>query len=101
VRFEYRIRELAAGRMMLERVVDPVVRVHAVLRGEYAVLHRTLLAALRDDQVCRRLLTVPGIGAVVAMTTGGFSPALVKNKSRPPPAAMRLRASQSSLSVGQ
>jgi transposase len=48
--------------------VEPVLRVHAVLRGEYAVLHRTLLAAVRDDQVCRRLMTVPGVGAVVAMT---------------------------------
>lgn len=68
LRFESRIRELAAGQAMLERVVEPVLRVHAVLRGEYAVLHRTLLAAVRDDQVCRRLMTVPGVGAVVAMT---------------------------------
>jgi transposase len=68
LRFESRIRELAAGQPMLERVVEPVLRVHAVLRGEYAVLHRTLLAAVRDDQVCRRLMTVPGVGAVVAMT---------------------------------
>ena len=68
LRFESRIRELAAGQAMLERVVEPVLRVHAGLRGEYAVLHRTLLAAVRDDQVCRRLMTVPGVGAVVAMT---------------------------------
>ena len=27
LRFEYRIRELAAGQVMLERVVDPVLRV--------------------------------------------------------------------------
>ena len=68
LRFESRIRELAAGQAMLEHVVEPVLRVHAVLRGEYAVLHRTLLAVVRDDQVCRRLMTVPGVGAVVAMT---------------------------------
>jgi transposase len=68
LRFGSRIRELAAGQALLERVVDPVLRVHAVLRGEYAVLHHILLAAVRNDQVCRRLMTVPGVGAVVAMT---------------------------------
>jgi transposase len=31
-------------------------------------LHRQLLAAVREDEVCRRLMTVPGVGAVVAMT---------------------------------
>ena len=51
LRFESRIGELAAGQTMLERVVEPVLRVHATLRAEYAVLHRTLLAAVRDDQI--------------------------------------------------
>jgi transposase len=67
-RFENRIRELVAGQAMLECVVAPVLRVHAALRDEYTILHRTLLAVVRDDQVCRRLMTVPGVGAVVAMT---------------------------------
>jgi transposase len=67
-RFENRIRELVAGQAMLESAVAPVLRVHAALRGEYTILHRTLLAVVRDDQVCRRLMTVPGVGAVVAMT---------------------------------
>jgi transposase len=80
--------------------VEPVLRVHAALRGEYAVLHRTLLAAVRDDQMCRRLMTVPGVGAVVAMTPrGSFSPALVKSKSRPPRSHASLRVS--SPCVGQ
>jgi transposase len=68
LRFESRIREIAAGQAMLERVVEPMLRVHAALRGEYAILHRALLATVRDDEVCRRLMTVPGVGAVVAMS---------------------------------
>ena len=68
LRFESRIRALVAGQAMLERVVDPMLRVHAALRGEYAILHRELLATVRDDEVCRRLMTVPGVGAVVAMS---------------------------------
>jgi transposase len=31
-------------------------------------LHRRLLAIVRDDDVCRRLMTVPGVGPVVALT---------------------------------
>jgi transposase len=33
-----------------------------------AFLHRRLLAVVRDDDVCRRLMTVPGVGPVVALT---------------------------------
>jgi hypothetical protein len=28
---------------MLQRVVEPMLRVHAALRGEYAILHRAWL----------------------------------------------------------
>jgi len=31
-------------------------------------LHRRLLAIVRDDEVCRRLMTVPSVGPVVALT---------------------------------
>jgi transposase len=39
-----------------------------VLREQIAVLHRRLLAIVRDDEVCRRLMTIPGVGPVVALT---------------------------------
>jgi transposase len=68
LRFESRIRAFVTGQTMLERVVEPMLRVHAALRGEYTILHRELLARVRDDEVCRRLMTVPGVGAVVAMS---------------------------------
>jgi transposase len=32
------------------------------------ILHRRLLAIVRDDEVCRRLMTIPGVGPVVALT---------------------------------
>ena len=31
-------------------------------------MHRRLLAIVRDDEVCRRLMTTPGVGPVVALT---------------------------------
>src|SRR5262249_45442560 len=42
--------------------------VRRVLREQITVLHRPLLSCLRDDDVCRRLMTVPGVGPVVALT---------------------------------
>jgi transposase len=66
--FEARIRELAAGRAMLERVTEPLLRARAAVGAEYATLHRHLLATVRQDEVCRRLMTVPGLGVLGAMT---------------------------------
>jgi transposase len=67
-KFETRIRELVTGQAMLERVAEPLLRARAALRTEYATLHRDLLRTVREDAVCGRLMTVPGVGAVVAMT---------------------------------
>jgi hypothetical protein len=38
------------------------------VRHNQVVLHRRLLAIVRDDEVCRRLMTTPGVGPVVALT---------------------------------
>ncbi len=67
-RFAARVRELVSGQPMLERVVEPMLRAREALRTEYHVLHRAVLAIVRADAVCRRLMTVPGVGALVAVT---------------------------------
>jgi transposase len=67
-KFEARIRELVTGQAMLERIAGPLLRARAALRAEYASLHGELLKAVRADEVCHRLMTIPGVGAVVAMT---------------------------------
>jgi transposase len=38
------------------------------LHGEFMRLHRQMLAIVRGDEVCRRLMSVPGVGALVAVT---------------------------------
>jgi transposase len=43
-------------------LVEPLLIVRRVLREQTGVLHRRLLAVVRDDDVCRRLMTVPGVG---------------------------------------
>jgi transposase len=67
-RFAARVEELATGQPMLERVVEPMLRAREALRAEYQVLHRAVLAVVRGDAACRRLMTVPGVGALVAIT---------------------------------
>jgi transposase len=49
-------------------LVEPLLIVRRALREQIDILHRRLLAVVRDDDVCRRLMTVPGVGPVVALT---------------------------------
>src|SRR5450755_3183104 len=68
VRFETRIKELVENLPDLAALVEPLLIVRWVLREQIGILHRRLLAVVRDDDVCRRLMTVPGVGPVVALT---------------------------------
>ena len=68
VRFEARVRELVADIPDLVNLVEPLLVVRRVLREQLAVLHRRLLAIVKDDEVCRRLMTIPSVGPVVALT---------------------------------
>src|SRR3712207_5615016 len=75
-RFEARVRELVAGQRSLEGLAEPMLRARAALRAEYAAPHREVLRIVRADADCRRMMTVPGVGAVVAVTfkAGGHDP---------------------------
>jgi transposase len=68
MKFEARIRELMNDLPDLAVLVEPLLAVRRTLREQTAVLHQRLLAIVRDDEVCRRLMTVPGVGPVVALT---------------------------------
>ena len=68
VKFEVRINELVENLPDLAGLLEPLLTVRRVLREQIAVLHHRLLASVRDDEVCRRLMTIPGVGPVVALT---------------------------------
>jgi transposase len=68
VKFETRIRELVANLPDLAVLVDPLLIVRRAIREQVGILHRRLLAIVRNDDVCRRLMTIPGVGPVVALT---------------------------------
>jgi transposase len=67
-RFETRIKELVETFTDLMMLIEPLLVVRRTLREQICVLHRRLLTIVRDDDVCRRLMTVPGVGPVVALT---------------------------------
>jgi transposase len=67
-RYEARVRELVEGFPRLAMIVEPLLSVRRVMRQQLAVLHKMLLDMVRGDPVCRRLMTAPGVGAVVALT---------------------------------
>ena len=67
-RYEHRIRELADGNPMLEAATGPMLRARACLRKELAGLERLVRQMAQDDPVCGRLMSMPGVGAVVALT---------------------------------
>jgi transposase len=66
--FAARVRTLTAGHATLERIADAMLRAREALHTEFARLHRALLAIVRGDEVCRRLMSVPGVGALIAVT---------------------------------
>jgi len=68
VKFEARIKELVANLPDLAVLVEPLLIVRRVVREQLGILHHRLLAIVRDDDVCRRLMTIPGVGPVVALT---------------------------------
>ena len=68
VKFEDRIRELVADHPVVAAIVGPLLEARAALRVQFTKLHRMLLALVRTDPICRRLMSAPGVGPIVALT---------------------------------
>ncbi len=67
VKFNERIRELVEGHPDLAEIIDALLAARQKLRETFMALHRKLLPIVRDDAVCRRLMTIPGVGPVVSL----------------------------------
>jgi transposase len=67
-RFAARIKELSTGHPMLEAVIGAMLTAREGLQAEFMRLHKRVLEVVRADAVSRRLMTVPGVGALVAIT---------------------------------
>src|SRR5204863_10045230 len=69
VQILHRVRDRLVGQRtaLMNQVRSILLEARRKLRELFAVLHRKLLVIVRDDTVCRRLMTVPGVGPVVSM----------------------------------
>lgn len=65
--FENRIHELTEAVPDLQEIIAPLLAARRKLREEFSKLHRRLLDIVRDDDVCHRLMTIPGIGPVTSL----------------------------------
>lgn len=67
-KFAWRVRELLASEVALQSIFVPLLAARDTLRGQFALLDRQVRQVARQDAVCRRLMSMPGVGAVVAVT---------------------------------
>jgi transposase len=54
----------------LERIAEAMLSARATLKAQYEKLPKAVLAIVREDAICQRLMTVPGVGPVVAVMLG-------------------------------
>jgi transposase len=65
--FRDQLRAAAAGDPILEAVAASLIAVHEVACGEAAAIDAELRTIVRDSELARRLMTVPGVGPIVAL----------------------------------
>jgi transposase len=66
--FAARIRTLVAGQANLERIAAALLEVHAVLLRELNALDRRVLKIAGSHAQARLLMSVPGVGPIIALT---------------------------------
>ena len=67
-KFSERVRVLIADNPTLTGAIEPLLNARDALAAEFSKLEKRLREKARLDKVCRHLMTVPGVGPIVAMT---------------------------------
>jgi transposase len=66
--FRKRVIELLGGEHRLRTAIDPLLSIHAHICEQQRKLDDEVLRLAKADETTRRLMTVPGIGSVAALT---------------------------------
>jgi transposase len=66
--FATRVRELTEGDTLVMALVEPLLAILATMLGQLARLTKQVLDITRGEEVCRRLMSVPGVGPMTALT---------------------------------
>lgn len=65
--FIFRARELATGEEAMSRMIEPLLKILATMLREFTKLTKQVLIIVRDEPVCRRLMSAPGVGPLTAL----------------------------------
>ncbi|MFG1365988.1 IS110 family RNA-guided transposase [Xanthobacter versatilis] len=65
--FAARVRELAGGDPLVIPLVDPLLTVLAAMLTALARLTKQVMDLVKTEAVCRRLMSVPGVGPITAL----------------------------------
>jgi len=65
--FIFRARELATGEEVLVRMIEPLLEILATMLREFTKLTNQVLIIVRNEPVCRRLMSAPGVGPLTAL----------------------------------
>ena len=66
--FAARVRELAGDDPLVMPLVEPLLAILATMLDQLGRLTKQVLDIVRGEQVCRRLMSVPGVGPITALT---------------------------------
>lgn len=64
--FDANVRDLLATNASLERIILPLLEVLKVVRARAAELDKQLIVAARENEQCRLLASIPGVGAITS-----------------------------------
>jgi transposase len=65
--FTSRVRELAGDDPQVMPLVEPLLAILATMLDQLGRLTKQVLDVVRGEQVCRRLMSVPGVGPITAL----------------------------------
>ncbi len=66
--FARRVRELAGDDPVATQLLDPLLAVLTSMLGALAMLTKQVMDLVEKEAVCRRLMSVPGVGPITALT---------------------------------
>lgn len=73
--FAGRVRELAGADAEVMTMVEPLLAILSVMLKEFARLTKQVLDIVRKEEVCRRLMSAPGVGPITATALTALAPA--------------------------
>jgi transposase len=65
--FAGRVRELTGADAQMMAMIEPLLAILAVMLGEFTRLTKQVLDIVRKEEVCRRLMSTPGVGPITAL----------------------------------